>query len=69
MGMAAILVMWLVPFEQTLFPPSQGSSTWNLASIGPVISEEKVFEMLTYDGRRKLAYTISSPVSLKAQVS
>ena len=44
MGMAAILVMWLVPFEQTLFPPSQGSSTWNLASIGPVISEEKMFE-------------------------
>ena len=35
MGMAAILVTWPGPFEQTLVPPS----TWNLASIGPVVSE------------------------------
>ena len=33
MGMAAILVMWAGPFEQN------GGSTWNLASIGPVVSE------------------------------
>ena len=44
MGMAAILVMWPGPFEQTLFPLSQGETTWNLASFGPVVSEEKMFE-------------------------
>ena len=44
MGMAAILVMWPEPFEQTFVPPSQGGSIWNLASIGPVVSEEKMFE-------------------------
>ena len=43
MGIAAILVMWPGPFEQTFVPPSQGGSTWNLASIGPVVSE-KMFE-------------------------
>ena len=40
MGMAAILVMWPRPFEQTFVPPSNGDSIWNLASIGPVVSEE-----------------------------
>ena len=40
MGMAAILVMWPGPFEQTFIPPSHGSSTWNLASTDPVVSEE-----------------------------
>ena len=44
MGMAAILVMWPGPFEQTFVPPSQGGSIWNLASIGPVVSERKMFE-------------------------
>ena len=44
MGMAAILVMWPGPFEQTFVPPTQGGSIWNLSSIGPVISEEKMFE-------------------------
>ena len=34
MGMAAILVMWPGPFEQTCVPPSQRSSTWNLTLIG-----------------------------------
>ena len=43
-GMAAILVMWPGPFEQTFVPPSQGDSIWNLASIGPVVSEEKMFK-------------------------
>ena len=32
------------PFEQTFVPLSQGGSICNLASIGPVISEEKMFE-------------------------
>ena len=40
MGMEAILVTWPQPFEQTFVPPSQGGSIWNLASIGPVVSEE-----------------------------
>ena len=40
MGMVAILVMWPGPFEQTIVPPPQGGSKWNLASIGPVVSEE-----------------------------
>ena len=56
MGMAAILVMWPGPFEQTFVPPSPGASTWNLASIGPVVSEEKMFENVdihTY-GRQSL---------------
>ena len=44
MGMAAILVMWPGPFEKTFVPPSLGDAIWNLASIGPVISEEKMFK-------------------------
>ena len=44
MGMAVILVMWPGPFEQTFVTPSHGDSRWNLASIGPVISEEKMLK-------------------------
>ena len=44
MGMVAILVMWPGPFEQTFVPPSQGGSIWILASIGPAVSKEKMFE-------------------------
>ena len=44
MGMAAILVIWPEPFEQTFIPPSNGDSIWNLASIGTVVSEEKMFK-------------------------
>ena len=44
MGMAAILVMWPGSFEQTFVPSSQGGSIWNLTLIGPVVSEEKMFE-------------------------
>ena len=40
MGMAATLVMWPGPFKQTFVPPSQWGSIWNLASIGPLVSEE-----------------------------
>ena len=46
MGMAAILVMWPGPFEQAFLSPSQGGSTWNLASIGLVVIEEKKFKTL-----------------------
>ena len=41
--------------------PSHSGSIWNLALIGPVISEEKMFEG---SGRRMPAYTINSPLSL-----
>ena len=44
MGIAAILVMWPGPFEYTFVSLSQGGSIWNLASIGSVVSEEKMFE-------------------------
>ena len=47
MGKVAILVRWPGPFEQTFIPPHPpvpGGFTWNLASIGPVVSEEKLFE-------------------------
>ena len=49
MGMAAILVMGPGPFEQTFVPTSLGVSIWNLSLIGPVVSEEKMFENV--DGR------------------
>ena len=44
MGMAAFLVMWPGPFEQTFVPPSHGGSIWNLTFIGTVDSEEKMFK-------------------------
>ena len=73
MGMAAILVMWPGPFEQTLIPPSQRGSIWNLASISPVVSAEKMFEnvdnkthiYIPTDGRQRPTYTISSPMSFR----
>ena len=66
MGMAAILVMWPGPFEQVFVPLIPGGYIWNLVTIGPVVSEEKSFEIV--DGRRRTtepAYTISSPRSLQ----
>ena len=50
MGMAAMLVMWPIPFEQLFFPNGPGGCIWNLVAIGPVVSEEKSFEIV--DGRR-----------------
>ena len=41
MGMEAILVKWPKPFEQPFIPPSQGDATWNLISIGQVVTEHK----------------------------
>ena len=60
MGMAAILVMWPGPFEQTFVAPSHRSFIWNLTLIGPVVSEE----MFKDCGRRR-TYPISSPMSLR----
>ena len=69
MGMAAILVMWPEPFERFFVPPNRGGYIWNLVTIGPVVSEEKSFEIV--DGWRRTrepAYTTSSP-GPSAQVS
>ena len=44
MGVVAILIMWPRPFEQTFVPMSSGVSIWNLSLIGPVVSEDKMFE-------------------------
>ena len=55
MGMATMLVMWPRPFEQFFFSKGPGSCIWNLDAIGPVVSEEKLFEIVdgpTDDGRR-----------------
>ena len=61
MGMAAMLVMWPRPFEQLFFPKGPGGCIWNLVAIGPVVSEEKSFEIV--DGRRTTepSHPISSP--------
>ena len=53
MGMAAILVMWPGPFEQTFVPPSHRSSIWILTLIGQVVSEAKMFKEC--GGRRRTA--------------
>ena len=57
MGVGAILVMW----------PSEGVSIWYLSLIGPVVSEEKVFENVDrrMDGGRSHRYTLSSPIDLQ----
>ena len=52
---AAILVMWPGPFEQTLIPVSYGVFIFNLNLIGPVVSEEKMFENV--DGRTDDGWT------------
>ena len=74
MGMAATLVMWPGLLEQTFVPPSHAGSIWNLASIGPVVSEEKMFKECgrqTTDERRMteayLSYKLTNEPS--AQVS
>ena len=54
MGVVAILVMWPRRREQTLVPPSHWGPVWNLALIGPVVLEKKIFENggRTVDGQR-----------------
>ena len=72
MGMAAILVMWPRPFEQTFIPPSHGGSIWNLTLIDQVVSEEMFKECgQQTDGQQTmeayLSYQLTSEPS--AQVS
>ena len=72
MGIAVILVIGPGPFEQIFVPLSDGRSIRNLASIGLVEFEEKMFENVDNIHthihthiRTKDAYSISSPVSLR----
>ena len=62
MGVAAILVMWPRPHKQTFVPPSHRGSIWNLALIGPVILEKKIFENggRTTDGGPWLYYKLTN---------
>ena len=43
MSMAAILVLWTRPLEQTFIPQSHWGSIWNLTLIGLAVLE-KIFE-------------------------
>ena len=44
MGMEAMLIMWLWPFEQITDPHIVRMLQMNLIEIGPDVSEEKSFE-------------------------
>ena len=46
MGMTAMLVMRPRPFEQFFFPKNLEDCKLNLVAIGPVVSEEKSFEIV-----------------------
>ena len=46
---------------KNIFPPSQGGSIWNLALIGPVVSEEM---FVNVDGLRRHAYTMKVSIEL-----
>ena len=63
MGMVAILVMWPGSFEQLFVPPTPGGYIQNLVTTGPVVSEEKSFEIVDGQPRRTTEPThpISSP--------
>ena len=52
MGMAAILVMWPGPFDQTFVLLSHGDSIWNLTLIGQEVSEGRCLKSVNDDGRR-----------------
>ena len=72
MGMAAILVMLPGLFEQTFVPLSHGDFIYNLALIGPVVSEENMFKecgpQTTQTDRRRrptCTYPINSPMNLR----
>ena len=75
MGMAPILVICPGSFEQTVVRLSHWGSLWKLALIGSAVFEEKMLEEYGRrtdddDGRTmERGYNISSPMSLKAQMS
>ena len=53
------------PFEQIFVFPSHGDSIWNLASIGPVVSEEKMFKECRQQMDNGGLPILSSPMSLR----
>ena len=63
MGVVATYLRDQDHLNKPSFPPSKGVSIWNLSSIGPVVSEEKMFENV--GGCRSHWFTISSPRSLR----
>ena len=65
--MAAILVMWPGLFDQTFVLPSHGDGIWNLASVWPVVSEEKMLKECGRQTDAYLSYKLTSEPS--AQVS
>ena len=72
MGMAAMLVMWPRSFEQLFFPKGPGGCIWNLVAIGPVVSEEKSFEIVdgrTTDDIQRSLPILKAPPEPSAQVS
>ena len=72
MGMAAILVMWLGPFEQTFVALSQRSSILNLTLVGPVVSAEKMFKergRRTDDRRRTMEAYLSYKLTNEPSVT
>ena len=63
MDIAAILMMWPGPFEQTLFPLFHGSSIWNLTLIDQSVSDEKIFKIVWTtddDARRRMIEALSA---------
>ena len=46
MGVAAILVMWPRPREETFVAPSHRGSIWNLALIGPAVWRRRSLKMV-----------------------
>ena len=70
MGMVAILVMWPEPFKQLSFPHPM-AAPYEIWLIGQAVSEEKMFlKIVDDDGwTTESAYTISSLMSLEAQVN
>ena len=51
MSIAAILVTWLGPFEQTFVLPAHWSSIWKLTLIDKEVSEEKMLKECERQGR------------------
>ena len=71
MGMVAILVTWPGSFEQTLVPPSNGAPYEIWLWLAQWFQRRR--HLKSVDGEwiddRACLFTISSPMSLKAQVS
>ena len=63
MGMAAILVIWPWPFEQTFVPPSHGDSIWSAQWFLRRCLKE-CGRRMTDDRRQRPTYPISSTMSL-----